>query len=212
MPSIIAVIPSKTTSNRIAGKNLRVMCGKPLYQHARDTCYEAGIFDRIYVSSDKVLDMGRVGQSRGSLQIAMAYFHARHMPMDGNAPASDVAVEVLNDFYVDQAQMPEWTCLVQPTSPCLRAETLRAAAKICNENTDAVIAHRVSEAGKACGAFYFVRSYLLIEKGAFANLLRASVDYKRCEWYVIPSSEAIDVDCHCDWDLAEVVLKRRARE
>ena len=200
MPSIIAVIPAKTTSNRIAGKNLRVMCGKPLYQHARDTCHEAGIFERIYVSSDNTLNMGSV-----------AIHHARHMPMDGNAPASDVAVEVLNDFYVDKSQRPEWICLVQPTSPCLRAETLRAAAKLCDDNLDAVIACRASESGVPCGAFYFVRSYLLTKKGTFANLIHAPLVLHRRVWYPIPSSEAVDVDCKWDWDLAEMVLERRAR-
>ena len=142
----------------------------------------------------------------------MAYFHARHMPMDGNAPASDVAVEVLKDFYVEQSQRPEWTCLVQPTSPCLRAETLRAASELCKENLDAVIACRASESGTPCGAFYFVRSYLLLEKGTFANLIRAPLVLHRRVWYPIPSSEAIDVDCQWDWERAEMVLERRARE
>jgi len=200
MPSIIAVIPAKTTSSRIAGKNLRVMCGKPLYQHARDTCHEAGVFDTIFISTDGDLDTGGV-----------ACYHPRHMPMDGNAPASDVAVEVLKDTY-REGYRPEWTCLVQPTSPCLRAETLRAAAKLCDDNLDAVIACRASESGTPCGAFYFVRSYLLLENGTFANLIHAPLVLHRRVWYPIPSSEAVDVDCHWDWDLAEMVLEWRARE
>ncbi len=49
-------IPIKSNSERVLGKNFRVLCGKPLYQHIIENAIKAGCFDDIYVdtNSDEV--------------------------------------------------------------------------------------------------------------------------------------------------------------
>lgn len=197
MPSIIAVIPAKTTSYRIANKNLRELCGRPLYMYAVDNCVQAGVFEKNYLSSDGVLDTN-----------LKATLHNRALELCGDVPASTVAAEVLHDMYPEPWKMPEWTCLCQPTSPCLRAASLTAAAGLCQEDVDAVIACRAGS-GEPCGAFYFMRSYILLRKHVFADTLKVLGESGRLVWYPLPSDEAIDVDCHWDWRLAEMVLKMR---
>ena len=47
----IATIPIKKRSERVKGKNFRLIGGKPLYQHLLDRLADCN-FDKIYVDSD----------------------------------------------------------------------------------------------------------------------------------------------------------------
>lgn len=48
----IAVIPARGGSKRIPRKNIKPFCGKPMIGWSIDAAYQAGCFDRIYVSTD----------------------------------------------------------------------------------------------------------------------------------------------------------------
>jgi CMP-N-acetylneuraminic acid synthetase len=200
MPSIIAVVPAKSFSNRISNKNQRLMVGRPLYMRAVDNCVESGAFERVYLSSDAVFDTE-----------LKATLHARQMPLCGDVPACAVTQEVLKDLYPEVWRRPEWTCLVQPTSPCLRASSLKRAGDLCSEDVDAVIATRPGERSP-CGAFYFLRTYVAARTVRIVDELKVLDDGGRVAWYPLPSDECIDVDCHWDWRIAELILKERANE
>ncbi|MBQ8325022.1 MAG: acylneuraminate cytidylyltransferase family protein [Clostridia bacterium] len=45
-------IPIKAHSERVPGKNFRLLCGKPLYQHVIENCIKAACFDDIYVDTN----------------------------------------------------------------------------------------------------------------------------------------------------------------
>lgn len=49
---IACFIPIKANSERVAGKNLRPMNGKPLYQYICEHVKEAGVFDDIYIDTN----------------------------------------------------------------------------------------------------------------------------------------------------------------
>ena len=48
---IVAIIPIKSKSKRVKGKNFKIVGGKPLYRHLLDKLTKAN-FDKIYVDSD----------------------------------------------------------------------------------------------------------------------------------------------------------------
>jgi len=48
----IALIPARRGSKRLPGKNMALLCGKPLLQHAIESAKESRIFHRIIVSTD----------------------------------------------------------------------------------------------------------------------------------------------------------------
>lgn len=197
MPSIVAVIPAKSMSNRIRGKNFRDMAGKPLYRRAVDTCLESSAFETVYVSSDENLSDTGVRT------------HHRTDPVQMEGPSSDCLRYVMEAFYANPFTRPEWFCLVQPTSPCLESCTLYWASEMCAEDVDMIIACRAGWR-EPCGAFYFVRSHLVAEPKPLSEMI--NVYSGRLLWYPIPSDEAIDVDCHADWKLAELILRDRERE
>ena len=45
-------IPIKANSERVKGKNLRVLNGKPLYQYICEHVIEAGVFDDVYIDTN----------------------------------------------------------------------------------------------------------------------------------------------------------------
>lgn len=49
---IACFIPIKSNSERVPGKNFRILCGKPLYQYIIDHCIEANCFDEIFVDTN----------------------------------------------------------------------------------------------------------------------------------------------------------------
>lgn len=49
---IACFIPIKTNSERVIGKNFRILCGKPLYQHIINNTIAASCFDDIYVDTN----------------------------------------------------------------------------------------------------------------------------------------------------------------
>lgn len=52
MPSVIALIPARSGSERVPKKNIRPLAGHPLLAYAIATAQEAGVFDRILCSTD----------------------------------------------------------------------------------------------------------------------------------------------------------------
>jgi CMP-N,N'-diacetyllegionaminic acid synthase len=52
MPSVIALIPARSGSERVPGKNIRRLARHPLLAYAVATARQAGVFDRIVCSTD----------------------------------------------------------------------------------------------------------------------------------------------------------------
>jgi CMP-N,N'-diacetyllegionaminic acid synthase len=52
MPSIVALIPARSGSERVPQKNIRLLARHPLVAYAISTARQAGIFDRVVCSTD----------------------------------------------------------------------------------------------------------------------------------------------------------------
>jgi len=52
MPSVVALIPARSGSERVPQKNIRPLAGHPLIAYAIASALQAGIFDRIVCSTD----------------------------------------------------------------------------------------------------------------------------------------------------------------
>jgi CMP-N,N'-diacetyllegionaminic acid synthase len=52
MPSVLALIPARSGSERVRDKNIRPLAGHPLVAYAIATAREAGIFERVVCSTD----------------------------------------------------------------------------------------------------------------------------------------------------------------
>ena len=52
MKKVFCFIPIKSRSERVVGKNLRLLGDKPLYQYTLDTVHQTSCFDEVYVDTD----------------------------------------------------------------------------------------------------------------------------------------------------------------
>ncbi|WOS65239.1 acylneuraminate cytidylyltransferase family protein [Sinorhizobium fredii] len=50
-PDVIALVPARAGSKGLPGKNIKDLCGKPLYRHSVDAALDAGI-PKVFISTD----------------------------------------------------------------------------------------------------------------------------------------------------------------
>jgi CMP-N-acetylneuraminic acid synthetase len=65
MPSLVALIPARSGSERVRDKNIRPLAGHPLLAYAIATARQSGIFDRIVCSTDST-KIAEVAQRYGA--------------------------------------------------------------------------------------------------------------------------------------------------
>ena len=60
-PSAVAFVPARSGSERVPGKNVRVLAGHPLLAYAIETASQSGVFERVVVSTDseEITDIAR---------------------------------------------------------------------------------------------------------------------------------------------------------
>lgn len=90
----ICIIPARGGSKRIPRKNIRVFCGKPMVQWTIEAAQQAGVFERIILSSDDT----EISQTAQSLGVEAPFIRPDTLS-DDHATTMDVmahAVSALN--------------------------------------------------------------------------------------------------------------------
>lgn len=125
---VIALIPARSGSKRIPGKNVRMLNGHPLLFYTIAAAQESGIFDAIYVSSDDPRICYMAGL-RGATPVPRPEEFATDTSPD---------IEWIDHFFsvyrsVDSDPdtkckvTPDAFAILRPTSPFRSAETIRRA-------------------------------------------------------------------------------------
>ena len=117
MPSIIALVPMRHHSQRVPGKNYRLLAGKPLYQHIIETLIAVPEIDRIVVDTDSEPVMEGLRQRFPQVTVI-------------NRPEALRADEVpMNDIllYDTEQVQADFYLQTHSTNPLLRAATVSQA-------------------------------------------------------------------------------------
>lgn len=120
--NIIAMIPARIGSTRLAKKNLALLDGKPLISYAIDAATSSGVFDRVMINSDHEIFS----------KIAFRYsaeFYARPKELGSSDTKSDM---VVYDFM--RKHPCDILCWVNPTSPLQTSEEIREVIHYFKEN------------------------------------------------------------------------------
>jgi N-acylneuraminate cytidylyltransferase len=116
MPSAVALVPARSGSQRVPGKNVLPLAGHPLIAYSIAGAHEAGIFDAVVVSTD----------SEEIAEIARRY--GAEVP--GLRPA-EMSTETSYDIdwvlHVMRDRSEEVFAILRPTSPFRSAATIRRA-------------------------------------------------------------------------------------
>lgn len=114
MPKIIALVPMRHNSQRVPGKNYRLLAGKPLYQHIVETLLATPEIDEVVVDTDSapVMDGLRVSFPQVRILERPEHLRADTIPMNEILTYDTAQVEA--DFYLQ----------THSTNPLLKSATL----------------------------------------------------------------------------------------
>ncbi len=117
----VAIIPARGGSKRISGKNIKNFLGKPIISYPIKACQKSKLFSSIIVSTDDT-KIAEVAEKYG----AIVPFMRSKKNSDDHATTGDVLLEVLQQLQKFE-KLPEYVCVVYPTTPLLTTDLLKAA-------------------------------------------------------------------------------------
>lgn len=223
----IAIIPARSGSERVPGKNVRLLAGHPLLAYSITAAVTSGVCDRVLVSTD----------SEGIADIARHYGAEvpglRPEEFSGPAAHDILFLRHAMDNWVSGSDDQLWAIL-RPTSPLRSAASIRAARDVLLAHpwADSVRAlkpvgehpgkmWRVGQSGEATtyleqgGAYngptqdleklYVQASSLEIVRRGPA-LAHNSIAGARVVAHVLPEWESLDINNETDWRALESLL------
>lgn len=128
---VIGVIPARAGSERLAGKNIRPMAGRPLIQWTLDAARASTLLDLIVVTSDDEAVLS-IARDAGVATICRP-------PALAGAEAS--VIDAVEHALDQVGGVWDYVVLLQPTSPLRLAEDIDGAVRRCDDTgAPAVIA------------------------------------------------------------------------
>jgi len=124
MTKIVALVPMRHHSQRVPGKNYRVLAGKPLFQHIIETLLAVPEISAIVVDTDSEPVMDRLREHFPQVQIINRPEHLR---------ADDVPMNHILIHDTDQAPA-DFYLQTHSTNPLLKPETVSRAIKLLITN------------------------------------------------------------------------------
>lgn len=223
---VIAIIPARSGSKGLPGKNIRLLKGKPLIAHSILQSQEAGIFEEIFVSTDS-LEYATIAQQYGA---SVPFLRSEELASD-SASTWDCVKEALTQYH-SLGKDYEIFVVLQPTSPLRTADDIINALKLMHlNNADSVVSVCESEHSPLlCNTLpedqsmrNFIRpeavaknrqelpTYYRINGAIYAVstsfFLSAQTIYAgNSVAYVMPRERSIDIDTLYDFSLAEYFL------
>lgn len=117
IPKIIALVPMRHSSERVPGKNYRLLAGKPLYAHIIEALLGCPEISGVVVDTDSPVIMQGLRQDYPQVTVLERPHHLR----DGMIPMNDILLydtaQVAADYYLQ----------THSTNPLLRSETISQA-------------------------------------------------------------------------------------
>lgn len=117
MSKIVALVPMRHHSQRVPGKNYRVLAGKPLFHHILHTLMQVPAISQICVDTDSLPVIDSIRSSFPAVMIVDRPAHLR---------ADDVPMNAILEY--DTAQIPaDFYLQTHSTNPLLRSATVSRA-------------------------------------------------------------------------------------
>ncbi|HEC14096.1 MAG TPA: acylneuraminate cytidylyltransferase family protein [Acidiferrobacteraceae bacterium] len=122
-PRVVALIPARSGSKRVAGKNVRRLAGHPLMAYTIAAARASGVFDAIILSTDAE-DYASIGRYYGA-EVPFL----RPGEFAGSQSPDIEWVECTLKYLSNEGREFDCFSILRPTSPFRQAETIQAAWK-----------------------------------------------------------------------------------
>lgn len=119
-PSIVALVPMRHDSERVPGKNYRLLAGKPLFEHILDSLLACDMISQVVIDTDSPVITTLVDARNDPRAVAIP--RPEHL-RDGRIPMNQV---LLHD--IEQAPA-DYYLQTHSTNPLLKPETIARAIK-----------------------------------------------------------------------------------
>lgn len=135
--TIVAIIPARSGSKGLPGKNTKVLCGKPLIAWSIEAGLQSKYIDVVVVSTDSQ-EIARIARDFGA---SVPFIRPSELATD-TATSFEVIKHTLDYFQIEFNKAFDYTVLLEPTSP-LREKTdidsMLEKLEANYENFDAII-------------------------------------------------------------------------
>lgn len=225
--NILVVIPARGGSKGLPGKNIRLLCGKPLICYSIDIARAITSDEHICVSTDDN-QIKNVVENYG---LKVPFLRPEALSTD-TSTTNDVLLHAI-EYYEKQGRQYDRILLLQPTSP-LRTEMevkealalyhhdidmvvsvteSHAPSVLCTDNMDGfleLVHNKRAEGRQSLPTFYEYNGaiYVINVKSLKENGIGS---FTRKVKYVMPKETSIDIDDIYDFMLAEQVIQLRNR-
>ena len=133
--SVLAIIPARGGSKGLPGKNIKVLCGKPLIVWSIEQAMCCDNIDRIVVSTDDE-NIAKAAKKYGA---EVPFMRPPELASD-TATTVDVIFHTIDWFKKHEDYRPEYILLLQPTSPLRALEDIRGAIQtVKDKDAQAVV-------------------------------------------------------------------------
>jgi CMP-N-acetylneuraminic acid synthetase len=121
---VIGLIPARGGSKGIPGKNIRMLCGKPLLQYTAESALEAKRLTRVILSTDteEIADIGR------RCGVDVPFLRPTELARD-DTPTLPVVQHALA-WMEENSGSFDAVCLLQPTSPFRQPSDIDACIEL----------------------------------------------------------------------------------
>ncbi|MBC85493.1 MAG: pseudaminic acid cytidylyltransferase [Acidimicrobiaceae bacterium] len=128
----ICIIPARKGSKRIKNKNIIKFFGKPLIYYSINAALKSKIFSKVIVSTDSI-KIKKISERYG----AQVPFLRKKNLSDDLTSTKDVLIDTIKKI---NSLNSEFHCLLYPTAPLVKPETLKKAyKKLVLENADGLM-------------------------------------------------------------------------
>ena len=119
----IAIIPARSGSKRIKGKNIKKFCGKPIIYFPIIAAKKTHLFDRIIVSTDSK----KIASLAKSLKVEAPFLRPTKLSGD-NISTADVVRHTIK-WLKKRGENPTYVCCIYPTAVFAKSTDIKKSYK-----------------------------------------------------------------------------------
>lgn len=226
-PLVVATVCARGGSKGLPGKNVKPLLGKPLMGYTIETALNSASIDAVYVSTDSE----EIAEIAVGLGATVPGLRPAELATDGASKLDAIThlIETVESLGVDVGTVVD----LDVTSPLRLDSDIASALALLDEQTDVVVSGYLAEknpyfnlveAGPD-GSVELVKrpdQLLLGRQSAppvwalngsvycwHRHTLGLGVWGGRVRVYEMPRERGIDIDSQLDWDLTEILMRRR---
>lgn len=232
-PTALALIPARSGSKRVTGKNIRLLGGHPMIAYSIRAAIDSGVFQRVVVSTDSA-EYAEIARHYGA---EVPFLRPPEFSGD-KSPDIEWIKHALQSF-ANEGQRFDCFSILRPTSPFRLPETIRRAWAefLVHEGIDSLRA--VEKCAQHPGKMWVIRGNIMTPVLPYSN---GETPWHSCQYAALPEifvqnasleiawsrvldsgtisgnvihpfltrdSEGMDINNEGDWQLANFLLDQQ---